>query len=92
MIRKHAVIRGRVQGVGFRFITSSIAIKYDLTGWGRNDYDGSVELEVQGPEHRVDLFLEEVKQGNRFARVDTMDISTIPTVNVTKEKQFRVRY
>lgn len=92
MIRKHAVIRGRVQGVGFRFITSSIAIKYDLTGWVRNDYDGSVELEVQGPGHRVDLFLEEVKQGNRFARVDTMDISTIPTVNVTKEKQFRVRY
>lgn len=92
MIRKHAVIRGRVQGVGFRFITSSIAIKYGLTGWVRNDYDGSVELEVQGPEHRVDLFLEEVKQGNRFARVDTMDISTIPTVNVTKEKQFRVRY
>ena len=92
MIRKHAVIRGRVQGVGFRFITSSIAIKYDLTGWVRNDYDGSVELEVQGPEHRVDLFLEEVKQGNRFARVDTMDISPVPAVNVTKEKQFRVRY
>ena len=48
MIRKHVIVRGRVQGVGFRYITSSIASKYHVTGWVRNEYDGSVEIEVPG--------------------------------------------
>lgn len=92
MIRRHVVVRGRVQGVGFRYITSSIASKYHVTGWVRNAYDGSVEIEVQGPEHRVDLFLEELKKGYRFARIDSMDVTGIPTVNALQEKQFRIRH
>lgn len=92
MIRKHVIVRGRVQGVGFRYITSSIAFKYHVTGWVRNEYDGSVEIEVQGPEHRVALFLEELGQGYRFARIDSMDVTDIPAVNVLKEKQFRIRH
>lgn len=92
MVRKHVIVRGRVQGVGFRFITSSIAAKYHVTGWVRNEYDGSVEIEVQGPEHRVNLFLEEVKQGHRFAHVDSFHVTDIPTVNALKEKQFCVRH
>lgn len=92
MIRKHVIVRGRVQGVGFRYITSSIASKYHVTGWVRNEYDGSVEIEVQGPEHRVKLFLSELEKGYRFARIDSMDVTEIPTVNTLKEQQFRIRH
>lgn len=92
MIRKHVIVRGRVQGVGFRYITSSIASRYQVTGWVRNEYDGSVEIEVQGPEHRVTLFLEELGKGYRFARIDSMHVTDIPIVNVLEEKQFRIRH
>ncbi|MDO4976356.1 MAG: acylphosphatase [Eubacteriales bacterium] len=92
MTRKHIVARGRVQGVGFRYICQSIASKYNVTGWIENKFDGSVEMEVQGLEHRVDLFIEEVKKGNRFVRVDSLAIHDIPSVNAIDERGFRVRY
>lgn len=92
MIRKHIIVHGRVQGVGFRFITASIAASCKVTGWVRNEYDGTVAIEVQGAGHRVDLFMEEIKKGNRFARVDYLDVTEIPAVNAAKETQFRVRY
>ena len=57
MIRKHIIAHGRVQGVGLRFTVTGFAKKYNVTGWVRNLYDGTVEMEVQGLEHRVDLFL-----------------------------------
>ena len=96
MIRKHIIAHGRVQGVGLRFTVTGFAKKYNVTGWVRNLYDGTVEMEVQGLEHRVDLFLQELSSdrpgGNRFIRIDRLDISDIPSVNAAKEIQFRARY
>ena len=57
MIRKHIIAHGRVQGVGLRFTVTGFAKKYNVTGWVRNLYDGTVEMEVQGLDHRVELFL-----------------------------------
>ena len=96
MIRKHIIAHGRVQGVGLRFTVTGFAKKYNVTGWVRNLYDGTVEMEVQGLEHRVDLFLQELSSdrpcGNGFIRIDRLDISDIPSVNAAKETQFRARY
>ena len=47
-IRKHIKFYGSVQGVNFRYTSSTIAKKLGLTGWVRNEYDGSVEMEAQG--------------------------------------------
>ena len=58
MIRKHIIAHGRVQGVGLRFTVPGFAKKYNVTGWVRNLYDGTVEMEVQGLDHRVELFLQ----------------------------------
>lgn len=60
MIRKHIFAHGRVQGVGFRFTVTAIAQTYNITGWVRNLYDGTVEMEAQGLEHRMELFLQEL--------------------------------
>ena len=96
MIRKHIIAHGRVQGVGLRFTVTGFAKKYNVTGWVRNLYDGTVEMEVQGLEHRVDLFLQELSSdrpgGNGFIRIDSLDISDIPSVNAAKETRFRARY
>lgn len=96
MIRKHIIASGRVQNVGFRFTCAGIASDCNVTGWIRNLYNGKVEMEVQGAEHRVSRFIEALSSdrpgGNRWIRIDHLDISDIPTVNVGKEKGFRARY
>lgn len=43
-VRKHIVFHGRVQGVGFRYTAKYAASSLDLTGWARNEYDGTVTM------------------------------------------------
>ena len=53
-VRKHILFYGRVQGVGFRYYAVHKASQLGLTGWVRNLYDGSVEMEVEGQEPLID--------------------------------------
>ncbi len=92
MIRKGLIVHGRVQGVGFRFIASSIAHACHVTGFVRNEFNGTVSIEVQGADHRVNSFVDQIREGNRFARVDYIDIRDLPLVPADKETQFRVKY
>ena len=50
VIRKYIQFYGRVQGVGFRWKARSLAGSLGLTGWVKNEWDGSVRMEVQGSE------------------------------------------
>lgn len=71
-IRKHILFYGRVQGVGFRYHATYKARLLGLTGWVRNLYDGSVEMEVQGDPEKIDdliLYL----RSQRFVRIDEME-------------------
>ena len=94
MIRKHIIAHGRVQGVGLRFTVTGFAKKYNVTGWVRNLYDGTVEMEVQGLEHRAPACPARYSHHHvyGFIRIDRLDISDIPSVNAAKETQFRARY
>lgn len=89
MKRVHVIVSGRVQGVGFRYFAVSLASKYQISGWVRNLYNGDVELEAEGTSERLQFFLQEVQEGNRFVRVRNMEVSTISLKN---EKGFRVVY
>ena len=62
MVRKHFIFQGRVQGVGFRFMSEKFANKFSLSGWVRNNPDGTVEAMVQGKEDRIKLFLRSLKE------------------------------
>lgn len=56
-IRRHIIFHGRVQGVGFRYRSYYAAQKFGLTGWVRNLYDGTVEMEIQGKESGIDALI-----------------------------------
>lgn len=72
--RLSARITGRVQGVGFRNFTRTRARTLDVTGWVRNERDGSVRLEAEGPREALDSLVEAVRQGPRMARVENVDV------------------
>jgi acylphosphatase len=90
MARYHIVIIGTVQEVGFRYFIYHSAVKLGLTGWVRNCYDGSVELEVQGEMKYIHEFIREIIKGNGFSKVDDMTSTVIYTKE--SEKGFRVTY
>lgn len=69
LVRRHARVTGRVQGVSFRYHTTRQAHRLGVTGWVRNLPDGAVELEVQGPAGAVGELLSWVEDGPPDARV-----------------------
>ena len=74
----YALVQGRVQGVGFRYSAIREANRHGLKGWVRNTDDGDVEVWAEGPEEKLDLFLEWLKRGPEYSRVDRVnaEIST----------------
>jgi acylphosphatase len=71
---RHVVVRGRVQGVGYRMWTEDLAERLGLEGWVRNRRDGSVEAMFAGPEQAVMAAIESCRAGPRGAHVDTVDV------------------
>ena len=56
------IFSGRVQGVGFRYLTAQVAKGYDVAGYVQNLGDGRVELEVEGVEVELSAFVDEVRE------------------------------
>ncbi|MDQ3071038.1 MAG: acylphosphatase [Acidobacteriota bacterium] len=77
MTARRFAVRGRVQGVGFRFFVSERAAFEGLAGWVRNTDDGGVEAEVEGDREAVDRFERLVRQGPAGARVDGVDVTDV---------------
>ena len=76
-VRKHIFFYGRVQGVGFRYYVVQKANQLGLTGWVKNLYDGSVEMEVEGQEELIDqliIFL----QNRTYIWIERIDAKKIP--------------
>jgi acylphosphatase len=71
--RLHAFVRGRVQGVGFRYTTQAEAKKLGLGGWVRNLYDGAVEVDAEGDRTQLEVFLAFLHRGPLGAHVDAVD-------------------
>ena len=72
-VHRHVVIRGRVQGVGYRAWTEVIALERGLEGWVRNRRDGSVEAVFGGPEDDVAAMIAECRRGPPGAWIETID-------------------
>ena len=88
MIRKHIIFRGWVQGVGFRWRARQAADHYGCTGWVRNEWDGTVSMEIQGTEEAIDKVIMSIESG-RYVQIENMDVKILP-VN-PEEYGFRTR-
>lgn len=77
MVRKavEVVVRGRVQGVGFRAWTESEARALELSGWVRNEADGSVRAALGGEAGAVDRMLARLREGPAQGRVDALEVT-----------------
>lgn len=62
IVRQHMKITGQVQGVGFRYRARYAASGLGVTGWVKNMWDGSVELEAQGTAEQLDQMLKIINQ------------------------------
>jgi acylphosphatase len=77
LIARRYRVRGRVQGVGFRFFTERAALREGLHGWVRNTPDGTVEVEVEGEAEAVARFEAHIGVGPIGARVDGLEITEV---------------
>jgi acylphosphatase len=71
--RLEATVRGRVQGVGFRYFVVRHATALELSGWVANEPDGSVRCVAEGDPAALDILLERLRLGPRGAVVDAVD-------------------
>jgi acylphosphatase len=88
--RLHATVRGRVQGVGFRFFAQRTAKQLGLAGYVRNRPNGDVELEVEGAEADVSAFVEAMRRGPPGAHVVSVDTGVCPRHG--SESDFEIRF
>ena len=73
-----AVVRGRVQGVGFRYFVLDRAVQLGLVGWVANEPDGSVRCFAEGPRADLEILLGELGQGPLGGRVDDVQANWGP--------------
>jgi acylphosphatase len=69
------LVRGRVQGVGFRWFVEREAHLLGIAGWVRNNHDGSVEVLAQGTRDQLSGLYSRLREGPRAARVDAVEVS-----------------
>lgn len=82
------IVHGRVQGVGFRYYVSAEAQKLGITGWVRNDLNGTVEVLAAGSREQLTRLHESLRRGPRAARVD--DIEVFPAEAESAGKNFKI--
>jgi acylphosphatase len=88
--RLHATVKGRVQGVSFRYFVLEQADKLDLRGWVRNQWNGSVEVTAEGTHENLEMLLLALRDGPPMASVEDVDFEWLPytgefvNFNVTK--------
>ena len=86
----HLTVRGRVQGVGYRYYTQHSAAALGITGFVRNLTDGNVEIIAEGEPAALDELVHIVKEGPGFSFVDGVDIKKIPVEGTFL--QFSIKY
>lgn len=78
-----ARVTGRVQAVGYRQYAQGHGARAGLSGWVRNNDDGSVAVHAEGGRPELEAFLENLKRGPYFARVRTVEVTWITPSGVS---------
>ena len=87
--RRQCYFRGRVQGVGFRYTASNIALQHNISGYVRNLPDGRVELVMEGSDQEMDQVIQALNSRmNDFIR--EIDLNTLPATG--EFEQFHIKH
>ena len=89
LVARRFLIRGRVQGVGFRFFAEEAPRREGLGGWVENRSDGVVEVFAEGDRESVDRFEAKLRRGPSTARIDHVD--SHEDVPAGRTGSFRIR-
>ncbi len=73
-VRAEILVRGFVQGVGYRRFAQKRAFELDLCGYVRNEDDGAVRVEVEGERTAVETYVERLRAGPSFSRVTELEL------------------
>jgi len=88
-IRYKIMVRGRVQGVGFRWSAVREAQNRGITGYVKNLLDGNVYIEAEGSEEQLNAFVEWCRKGPGLCFVESVTTIPLPPLN---SKEFRIEY
>ncbi|MDZ7606315.1 MAG: acylphosphatase [Cyclobacteriaceae bacterium] len=81
-IRRYKIeVTGRVQGVGYRAFVLRVAESMEITGFAKNQYDGSVLIEAEGSVDKLQLFIDRCKAGPGWAHVSGVQVNELPIEN-----------
>jgi acylphosphatase len=94
MARVRAIVRGEVQGVGYRMSARREAARHGLSGWVQNQPDGSVVVEAQGERAQILAFLSWCRLGPAGAEVSDVEVKWVPELasGVDTEERFEIRH
>lgn len=73
-VSAHILVKGLVQGIGYRYFVRRVAQELNLTGWVRNLPDADVEVIVEGEKGKIKNFITKLQSGHPWAKVDFTDI------------------
>jgi acylphosphatase len=82
------IVKGRVQGVGFRAFVEDEANLLALDGWVRNRRDGTVEALIAGPAEEVEMLIESAQRGPTASRVEAVDVKNADAAELMGRKGF----
>lgn len=77
-IFRRYLVKGRVQGVGFRWFVEREAREIGVGGWVRNRDDGAVEVLASGSNAQLGSLYDKLKEGPRAARIDAVEVEDAP--------------
>jgi len=87
--RLEATVRGRVQGVGYRWFIVREAARLDVNGWAANEPDGSVRVVAEGPDEALAELLDVLREGPPGA--DVRDVGHVLSSSTGEYDGFRIR-
>ena len=88
-VRRRYRFHGYVQGVGFRYEAMGLASRLSLVGWVKNEYDGSVTVEIEGAPNYIDSFLMAIRAVPRFS-ITEIETESLPLLGT--ETKFKLIY
>lgn len=90
MICVKILLRGRVQGIGYRWFVKEIAEEENINGYVKNNIDGSVEIVAESTsKDKIDRFINRIKTEHDYAVISDVEITTLPPKNY---KEFKILF